>query len=68
MRSARRVGNTVEFRAALTAKFSDAGAAVANKMVQMDFMYMPVAKSEMKVNPELVQNSCYLDELENSKN
>jgi hypothetical protein len=68
VRSARRTGNTIEFRAALTAKFSDAGAAVANKMVQLDFMYMPVSKSEMKVNPELIQNSCYLDELENTKN
>ena len=68
VRSARRAGNTIEFRAALTAKYSDAGAAVANKMVQLDFMYMPVAKSEMKVNPELIQNSCYLDELENTKN
>jgi hypothetical protein len=31
-------------------------------------MYMPVSKGEMKVNPQLVQNSCYLDELENVKN
>lgn len=69
VRSARRVGNTLEYRRALATKFAETnGGAVANKMTQMDFMYMPVAKKEMKLNPELVQNSCYLDELENVKN
>ncbi len=69
VRSARRIGNTSEYRRALATKFAETnGGAVANKMVQMDFMYMPVSKNEMKVNPELVQNSCYLDELDNIKN
>ena len=68
VRASRRVGNTREFRAALATKYGDAGASVAIKMIQLDFMYMPVAKSEMKVNPALVQNSCYLDEQENIKN
>ena len=68
VRASRRAGNTREFRSALSNKYGDAGAAVAIKMIQMDFMYMPVAKSEMKVNPALVQNSCYLDEEESIKN
>ena len=68
VRSARRIGNTQEFRQAMSAKYSDASPAVAVKMVQMDFLYMPVLKSEKKANPELEQNSCYLDEEENLKN
>ena len=69
VRSARRIGNTSEYRRALATKFAETnGGAVANKMTQMDFMYMPVLRAEMKLNPELVQNSCYLDELENLKN
>ncbi len=68
VRLSRREGNTRQFRDALSQKYGDAGAAVAMKMVQMDFMYLPVARSEMKVNPNLVQNQCYLDEEENIKN
>ena len=68
VRASRRVGNTRKFRDALANKYGDAGASVAIKMIQMDFMYMPVYKNEMKVNPALVQNSCYLDEEENIKN
>jgi hypothetical protein len=33
----------------------------------MGFMYMPVARKEMKINPALVQNESYLDEDENKK-
>lgn len=68
VRLSRRVGNTQEFRTALSSKYGDAGASVAIKMIQMDFMYMPVLRDEMKVNPNLVQNSCYLDQEENVKN
>lgn len=68
VRSARRVGNTQEFRKAMASKYSDASPAVAAKMVQMDFLYMPVLRSEKKANPLLEQNSCYLDEEENIKN
>lgn len=68
VREARRNGNTQAFRQAMSNKFSDSNPAVAVKMVQMDFLYMPVLKSEMKANPLLKQNSCYLDEEENTKN
>lgn len=68
VRASRRAGNTQLFRSALSTKYGDAGASVAIKMIQMDFMYLPVARGEMKVNPSLVQNQCYLDEEENIKN
>lgn len=68
VREARRNGNTKAFRTAMANKFADSNPAVSVKMIQMDFLYMPVLKSEMKVNPLLHQNSCYLDEEENTKN
>jgi hypothetical protein len=67
VRSARREGNTQEMRQALATKYSEAGPAVAIKLIQMGFMYMPVARKEMKINPALVQNESYLDEEENKK-
>lgn len=68
VRQARREGNTNKFILALASKFGDGGAAVGIKMRQMDFMYMPILKSQMQVNPNLVQNSAYLDEEEIVKN
>lgn len=62
VRQARRVGNTEAFVLALNNKFGEGGAAIKIKMKQLDFMYMPVYKKQMQVNPNLVQNSCYLDE------
>lgn len=67
VRSARRNGNTLELRQALQTKYGEAAPAVTIKLVQMGFMYMPVYKKEMKINPALVQNECYLDEEENKK-
>jgi len=67
VRSARRVGNTQELRQALATKYSEAGPAVSIKLYQMGFMYMPVARREIKINPALVQNESYLDEDENKK-
>lgn len=68
VRISRRVGNTDLFRKALQTKYGEAGQSVAIKMLNMNFMYMPVSYNEMIVNPNLVQNECYLDELENIKN
>ena len=62
VRQARREGNTNKFVNKLTNKFGDGGAAIAIKMKQMDFMYMPIHKRQMQVNPLLKQNSAYLDE------
>lgn len=68
VRQARRNGNTINFSAALTSKLGEASTAVSIKMSDPDFMYMPVAKSQIKVNPKLVQNHCYNDEEETNKN
>jgi hypothetical protein len=38
------------------------------KMSDPDFMYMPVSKAQIKLNPNLVQNHCYNDEEETNKN
>ncbi len=67
VRSARRDGNTLELRQALRTKYGEAAPAVTIKLVQPGFMYLPVYKKEMKINPSLVQNECYLDEEENKK-
>ncbi len=69
VRQARREGNTGKFVLALNTKFTEGGgAAIAIKMKQMDFMYMPVLKTQMQVNLNLVQNSAYLDEEQIIKN
>ena len=67
VRASRRAGNTQELRKALATKYSEAGPAVSIKLIQMGFMYMPVFRKEMKINPALVQNESYLDEDENKK-
>lgn len=67
VRASRRAGNTQELRKAMANKYSEAGPAVSIKLMQMGFMYMPVLRKEMKINPSLVQNECYLDEVENKK-
>lgn len=68
VRQARREGNTNKFSTALLSKFTGGAASLQMKMKMMDFMYMPVAKSQMKVNPNLVQNPAYADEEETVKN
>lgn len=62
VREARRIGDTSKFAATLQTKFGEGGAAVAIKMLKMDFMYMPIFKRQIQVNPNLVQNSAYADE------
>lgn len=68
VRRARREGNTEHIGTILKAKFDDAPKAFLVKMVQMDFMYMPYAESELKVNPNLHQNPVYAEEDKNQKN
>ena len=65
---ARRLGNTSDLQSAIVSKFGEASKAVVIKMAKLDFMYMPVAKSQIKVNPMLKQNPCYDDEEETVKN
>ena len=62
VRQSRREGNTNKFAQKLASKFGDGGAAVGIKMKQMDFMYMPILKTQIQVNPNLRQNDAYADE------
>lgn len=62
VRQARREGNTNKFQAALTSKFGEASKAVIIKMAMMDFMYMPILKTQIQVNPNLTQNPAYAEE------
>ena len=66
VRASRRVGNTLPLREALAT--TGVSNTVAFKRQQMGFMYMPVLRGEMKLNPNLKQNESYLDEQENQKN
>lgn len=69
VRQARRVGNTDDFSSILSSKYSEGSASsLKMKMKMMDFMYMPILKSQIQVNPNLVQNPAYADEEETVKN
>lgn len=68
VRQARREGNTQKFSEAMMKKFGGTSAAIRVKMTMMDFMYLPYAKSQIKVNPNLVQNPAFEDEEETVKN
>ena len=68
VRQARREGNTEKFTSAISKKFTGGTSALTMKMKMMDFMYMPILKSQMQVNPYLVQNPAYADEEETVKN
>ena len=68
VRHARRDGNTSWYKAKVGTKFSQASRAALAKMNMMDFMYLPVLKDQMKINPLLVQNPVYYDEEELVKN
>lgn len=62
VRQARRDGNTERFQAALTSKYGEASRAVVIKMSMLDFMYMPILKNQIQVNPNLSQNPAYAEE------
>lgn len=66
VRVSRREGNMDFFRAALSSRYESA--AVKVKLGIPDFMYMPISKDQLKVNPRLKQNQAYYDEEETVKN
>jgi len=68
VRLGRREGNTSKMQEAIISKFGDAPKSMLIKMSNLDFMYMPILKSQIKVNPLLTQNPCYDDEEESVKN
>ena len=67
VRQARREGTTAKLQEAITSKFGEAPKSILIKMSNLDFMYMPILKSQIKVNPKLTQNPCYYDEEESVK-
>ncbi|MCQ2093838.1 MAG: RagB/SusD family nutrient uptake outer membrane protein [Bacteroidaceae bacterium] len=68
VRHSRRDGNTNWFKTKVGSKFSQASRAALAKMNLMDFMYLPVLKEQMKINPYLDQNPIYYDEEDVVKN
>jgi hypothetical protein len=68
VRQARREGSTSKLQEAITSKYGEAPKSILIKMSNLDFMYMPILKSQIKVNPKLTQNPCYNDEEESVKN
>jgi len=66
VRRARRDGNTSHLAEAVSSKFE--GNAMRIKMSQMDFMYMPIFKNELDVNPYLHQNPVYSEDEDIVKN
>jgi hypothetical protein len=68
VRFSRRLGNTSYLQSAIISKYGEASKAVIIKLAQLDFMYMPILKSQIQVNPNLTQNPCYDDEEESVKN
>ena len=66
VRVARREGNMDYFSNTLSSRYKSA--AVKVKLGIMDFMYMPIAKAQLKLNPNLKQNKAYYDEEETVKN
>ena len=59
VRRSRRDGNTTYLVAAVKSKYEQNANAIAIKMADPNIIYFPYAKSEMKVNPLLVQNPAF---------
>lgn len=59
VRMARRDGNTKRLVNLATQKYNDDLTAIRIKLANPDIIYWPYSRSEMKLNPYLVQNSAY---------
>ena len=59
VRHARRDGNTSYLLEKASHKGSDGGSVIQSKLAKMDAMYWPYYIDELKVNPNLVQNSAF---------
>ncbi len=66
VRRARREGNTSHLAEAISSRLE--GNAMKIKLSQMDFMYMPIYKDELDVNPNLRQNPVYAESEDVVKN
>jgi len=59
VRRSLRDGNTIYLVSAVQNKFEQNGNAIRIKLSDMNIIFMPYAKNELKVNPLLQQNSAY---------
>ena len=59
VRRSRRDGNTVYLVSAVQNKFEQNGNAIRIKLSDMNIIFMPYSKNELKVNPQLSQNPAY---------
>jgi hypothetical protein len=59
VRRSRRDGNTIYLVSAVQNKFEENANAIKIKLTDMNIIYMPYAKNELKVNPLLQQNPAY---------
>lgn len=67
LRVCRRNGNTDYVRKNVMSKYSENVEAIRVKLSDMDALYFPIAKSELKINPQLKQNPVYKEKEEISK-
>lgn len=59
VRRARRAGNTEEIRTLLQSKHTGSNATFATKIKDMNYIYFPINKDELKINPLLKQNPAF---------
>lgn len=59
VRRARRAGNTDEIASLLASKHLGSNATFATKIKDMNYIYFPINKDELKLNPQLKQNPAY---------
>ena len=61
------IANSTEMRQLLIRKYTSGGAAISSKMGTEPYLYMPLPKSDVKLNPLLKQNPVYKDNKEYEK-
>lgn len=59
VRRSMRDGNTVYLASAVQNKYEENGSAIRIKLADMNIIFYPYSKNELKVNPMLVQNPAY---------
>ena len=59
VRRSMRDGNTIFLTSAVQNKYEENGTAIRIKLADMNIIFYPYAKNELKVNPKLVQNTAY---------
>lgn len=60
VRRARRAGNTDEIKSLLESKHTGSNATFATKIKDMNYIYFPINKDELKINTKLKQNPAFL--------